>query len=270
MKHKSGAGHKDTAPLFGSISNVTIFVGIAAASFESRLIQRRRSDIAPGCSLLSLYALIGSNESAWSVKTATDLYRSSSTCVILAGGSSRRFGTDKAMAIVPGTELTMLESIVQTAFTVCGQVLIVGDRRTKWDDHRVLWIADRYPGQGPLGGLVTAGESSLVGRAVVIGVDQPYITSAVLGRLDKRSRQLSVPVCFAESGIVHPLPVAIDLPCVAAQLKSTFLIGERSLRAALLEIGLQSIPIQADELPFLRDVDRPSDFVHPGNIITEG
>ena len=268
-KRKSGAGHKDTAPLFESISNVTIFVGITAASFESCLIQRRRSDIAPGCSLLPLYPLMGTNESGCLVTVPSVEHGSATTFVILAGGSSRRFGTDKALARVPGTGLTMLESMIQIGTGVCDQILVVGTRRFSSEERRVLWIDDRFPGEGPLGGLVTASGTGLIGMALTIGVDQPYAAAPVLQQLVSRSMERGVPICFDDAGIVHPLPVAMNLPAVAEQLKTVFLAGERSLRTALWGVGLQTIAAEPDVMTSLTDVDRPVDFLQSPNSMTE-
>ncbi len=174
------------------------------------------------------------------------------------------------MAVVPGTPLSMLQTMIHLGIEVCGQVLIVGQRRTNHDDHRVLWIDDRYPGEGPLGGLVTAGGTGLVAGAIVIGVDQPYVTVQILRRLELRASEAGVPICYSESGIVHPLPVAMDLQSVAAQLKAKFIAGERSLRTALQGVGLQSLEAGPGDLMALRDVDRPTDFRAHSVSITDG
>ncbi len=73
---------------------------------------------------------------------------------ILAGGRSRRFGSDKARAIVNGQPL--LGHVVTMLQPVASSVTVVADHEGKYDDLGFRTIADRQPGLGPLGGLDTA------------------------------------------------------------------------------------------------------------------
>lgn len=75
--------------------------------------------------------------------------------VVLAGGRSTRFGSDKALARVAGR--TLLAHAVDCLAAQCDAVAIVG--RAVADDvaHPVIFLADRpRPDMGPLGGLAAA------------------------------------------------------------------------------------------------------------------
>lgn len=73
---------------------------------------------------------------------------------ILAGGSSRRFGSDKARAEYRGEPL-----IVHVANALAGATeapVIVADQPGRYEDLGIPTIGDHTPGRGPLGGLDSA------------------------------------------------------------------------------------------------------------------
>jgi len=73
---------------------------------------------------------------------------------ILAGGQSRRFGSDKARAIFHSQPL--LRHVAAMLQPVASSITVVADRDGKYDDLGFRTRADREPGLGPLGGLDTA------------------------------------------------------------------------------------------------------------------
>jgi molybdopterin-guanine dinucleotide biosynthesis protein A len=71
--------------------------------------------------------------------------------VILAGGSSRRFGSPKALALLDGVPL--VEIAAHSLGSVVGQVVVSTN-----DPESLAWlelptVPDRYPGRGPLAGI---------------------------------------------------------------------------------------------------------------------
>ena len=73
---------------------------------------------------------------------------------ILAGGASRRFGSDKARAEVDSVPL-----IVRLARRVephVSRVVVVASREGEYADLNLHTVGDLIPGLGPLGGLLTA------------------------------------------------------------------------------------------------------------------
>lgn len=77
---------------------------------------------------------------------------------ILAGGQSRRFGSDKARAVVGGVPL--LVSVARCLEPVSSHTTVVAAAAGAYDDLGFNTIADVVPHKGPLGGLLTAIEHS--------------------------------------------------------------------------------------------------------------
>jgi len=102
---------------------------------------------------------------------------------VLAGGASRRMGTDKAALAVGGRSL--LERAVAALRPHCAEVVVVSARA---DTPTGAWrtVADERPGQGPLAGLETAlAEAGRHGceAAVVLAVDLPLVEAEAVGEL---------------------------------------------------------------------------------------
>lgn len=95
------------------------------------------------------------------------------TGVILAGGRSQRFGgVDKTRLPVGGR--TLLQRALDALAPVTERRLVVGGAP---GDGR---LADRDPGAGPLGGILTALEAIDTSHALVLAADLPFISDALL------------------------------------------------------------------------------------------
>lgn len=73
---------------------------------------------------------------------------------ILAGGASRRFGSDKARAELDGTPLVV--RVARRLAPVVGPATVVAGAADAYLDLGLRTIGDIEPGRGPMGGLVAA------------------------------------------------------------------------------------------------------------------
>jgi len=103
---------------------------------------------------------------------------------ILAGGKSTRMGTDKAFVSLDGR--TLLARMLDLARQVTPNVRIVGDR-AKFSPFAPV-IEDIFPGRGPLGGIHAALKTSQSGLNIILAVDVPFVSLALLQYLITRSR----------------------------------------------------------------------------------
>jgi molybdopterin-guanine dinucleotide biosynthesis protein A len=109
--------------------------------------------------------------------------------IVLAGGRSRRFGSDKRTAEFEGEQM-IASACRRMADAIDGRLITVTGEKAErlpgtW---RGLVCADEIPGRGPLGGLA-AGLARTEFGAVVLPVDEPLITSATLARLAQIGRE---------------------------------------------------------------------------------
>jgi molybdenum cofactor guanylyltransferase len=129
-----------------------------------------------------------------------------------AGGGSTRFGSDKALVSLAGK--TMLQRTGELLDSVCDNVSVVA-AEGKYAD--TLWpvLADRWPGEGPLGGILTAllylNDLALSPRpsgrcarvhaeaALVLSCDMPFLTAEFLFDLRDRAARSSALVVVPQS-----------------------------------------------------------------------
>ncbi len=97
---------------------------------------------------------------------------------ILVGGSSSRFGSDKALFIVDG--VPVIRRIHDALQPVCDRVFLAGCEDAGTYGLDVDAYPDRYPGRGPLAGLLTAAENARTEAFIVMPCDMPYLTSDVV------------------------------------------------------------------------------------------
>lgn len=124
------------------------------------------------------------------------------TAFILAGGKSRRMGSDKAFVIFRGEML--LARAIQLCRAVTNNVLIVGDR-SKFSPFAPV-VEDIFPGCGPLGGIHAALRTSQTELNLMLAVDVPFVTPALLQYLLMQARVSDVLVTVPRAGHgLHPL-----------------------------------------------------------------
>ena len=97
---------------------------------------------------------------------------------MLAGGKSRRLGTDKSLLQIDGEWL--LESILRQLATLSQDVLIVAADGEKLPRLGVRVVPDVFPGRGPLGGIHAGLQAMLHPRGLVVACDMPLLNLALL------------------------------------------------------------------------------------------
>jgi molybdopterin-guanine dinucleotide biosynthesis protein A len=97
---------------------------------------------------------------------------------ILAGGASRRMGTDKSQLVID--QQTFTERIASTLFEVTDSVSLVG---RALDDSTLPKVPDVYPQWGALGGLHAALAACSREWALVVACDLPFVTKELFLQL---------------------------------------------------------------------------------------
>lgn len=164
---------------------------------------------------------------------------------VLAGGEARRFGSDKALAMVNG--LSMLEIATSKLALWCERIVVVGR-----EEANVPCLPD-WPraGMGPLGGIASAlisahnrGDASLM----TIGVDS-------YGLPDDLPQQLGAPsACLASQPIVgHWRADDTNIAAIRAILQGS---DSHSLRAFADAAGARRVRL--DQEP--ANINTPADL----------
>jgi len=190
------------------------------------------------------------------------------TGIVLAGGRSSRFGSDKLALEIDGRPL--LHHAIAAVAAVAGRVVVVAAPDAEPSipgglADRIVIVHDPEPFGGPLIGLAHALVEAETIVAIVAGGDMPRMVPGVLARLagaiggSRRAVTLEVP------GRIQPLPMALDVDAARSAAAMILRRGGRSLRDLLRELGATSIPapvwLALDPAgATIVDIDRPADL----------
>ncbi len=173
---------------------------------------------------------------------------------VLVGGASRRMGRDKALIPVDG--LVMVDRIGGVlAAAGLMPVLAIGPRVLAGGlEH----CEDMYPGQGPLGGVLTALASTATraGAVCVVACDMPWLDTASITRLLEAARTPETDVVMAQTDRMEPL-CALWSPTARPILQSAFDGGERAIHRVLASMSVVTVQLPAAAV---RNVNTPDDL----------
>lgn len=120
------------------------------------------------------------------------------TGLILAGGQSRRFGTDKALAL--WQDAPLLLHVMRTLAPEVASLKLVVDRPARYPEVYAAFrashpnvmldeLVDAFPRCGPMGGLYTGLGAMATEWALVVSCDAPLLEPVVLRLLKSRAIQ---------------------------------------------------------------------------------
>lgn len=157
---------------------------------------------------------------------------------VMAGGESARFGSDKALAEFSGRAMVL--RMTELLGQVARETFVVGGVE-KYARLGVNCIPDRWPGQGPLGGIITALLYSRSYAAdsewnLIVSCDMPFLTADWLRFLSERAASSSAEVLLPHSAS-GPEPLCACYRTDAAEgLRGVFESGVRKITEALQQV----------------------------------
>ena len=152
---------------------------------------------------------------------------------ILAGGRSRRMGTDKALLLFDGTPL--IGHVIDRLRDVIPKIVIVGDNAGGYRRFGLPIFPDPRPDEGPLGGIRTALVSIDTPLIFCCACDMPFLETALVGRLLELAEQgvaAVVPRLHDEPEPLCAVYAREALPAIETELAA----GGRRIRNALARI----------------------------------
>jgi len=161
--------------------------------------------------------------------------------VVLAGGRSRRLGTDKAAVDLAGSSL--LDRAVTTSGLVVGEVVVAvaADQLSEPLRARYNLLADRFSNAGPAAGIFAAHEYDPHAAWLVLACDMPLVDAAVIRMLtDARDPAVDATVVCVEQE-VEPLCAIYEPSTLANFLARVEAGGNTSPRAWLRDCRLKRV-----------------------------
>ena len=186
------------------------------------------------------------------------------SAVLLAGGESRRMGSDKATFLFRGKPLWQVQ--LETLQKLEPKEIFVSARiDPSWRSDRVLFVADVPPSRGPLSGLAASVSQMSTSHLLALAVDMPWMSNkyleflcaqvepgcGVLPKIGDRAEPL---------GAIYPREAAIEIGRALEGTNSSL----QSLACDLIEAGkLRPIRVTQQEKKFFRNINELSDLQAP-------
>ena len=188
---------------------------------------------------------------------------------VLAGGRSTRMGCDKA-TLDPFGRGELLDIAVQSLRS-SGAVAIgaIGGESSRASSDGHATVPDSFPGEGPLGGIITALRWSPVDLVVVIACDMPFLTHGPINQLFAHAcDHPSLAAVLAElDGRVQPLTAIWRRSLALDRLEAGFDAGERAPRRLLDVLPIEII--ECADSDALIDLDSPEDIERYADLARE-
>lgn len=185
------------------------------------------------------------------------------TLLILAGGSSRRMGTDKLLLPVPPNGIPLVRHVAERLLPLAAKVTVVAndpgicaavrgpggedynrDRGAMFPLKVVSCLADEVPGVGPLGGLATGLREVEVWALTVAG-DMPFISAACCRYLVERTDVDCDAVVPVLDGQVQPLHAVYSRRCLPS-VEKALAASKRRMDSFWEEVRVRTV--EAEEL----------------------
>jgi molybdopterin-guanine dinucleotide biosynthesis protein A len=124
------------------------------------------------------------------------------SAVVLAGGRSRRMGTDKALLMCG--EKNFLETILRTLSMFPDVMISAADTESYKGTHARV-VADIYRDAGPVGGIYSSLVASERDYLFVTACDTPLLSASLIGEICRAAEGCQCCVAREENGRVHSL-----------------------------------------------------------------
>lgn len=171
-------------------------------------------------------------------------------------------GRTKALVEVGGTPMAArVAAVLRTVG--CSEVVLYGGDPAELAVLGVPVLADRYPGSGPLAGVLGALEefaeqtSYAEASALIVACDLAYLTAQALApMLAAADRHPDADVLVARTASMEPA-CAIWRVAAAPRVRVAFDRGERALHRVIGDLDHREIAVDADAL---RNINTPDDI----------
>lgn len=116
------------------------------------------------------------------------------TGIILAGGNSSRFGTDKTQYLLNGKSL--INYSIEVLQPICDEIIISTNKPDDFKNKGFLTVMDKFVNCGPLGGIFSSLVKSKTEHNLIIGCDMPNLCTDLFRKIlvNKNGYDIVIPV----------------------------------------------------------------------------
>jgi FdhD protein len=183
------------------------------------------------------------------------------TGVILAGGESRRMGSDKSLLPIDGGRF--IDHAYRCLAGLFDQVLIVTNSPDLYAGLPCRTVPDLYPVKGSLAGIHSGLSHARTDKIFVVACDMPFLSAEVIRRLCAGGEAADVVIPRSERG-VEPLHALYDTRCLPA-VEDLLDAGEKKIVRFFPRVRVCEVPTAAfadcdPEGRSFRNINTPQEY----------
>ena len=157
------------------------------------------------------------------------------TCIILAGGASRRMGRDKAFIQIEGIRL--LDYVYRKCRELFSEIIIVTNQPQQFVDYQTPVVPDEIPGIGSIGGLYTGLRRASNYYSFCVACDMPFLNPELIALIIEKRRNNDVIIPRTRAGL-EPLHALYSKRCIEP-LKKYIEKGDLKISNILAEVKVR-------------------------------
>jgi molybdenum cofactor guanylyltransferase len=140
------------------------------------------------------------------------------SCIILAGGKSKRLGRNKVTEKIGNASL--LERVISAVAPLNNEIIIVAAKESSLPQltnyPKLKLVTDIYPGKGSLGGVFTGLTVSETLYNLVVACDMPFLNLDLLRYMVELAGGFDAVVPKLRDNILEPLHAVYSRNCISA------------------------------------------------------
>lgn len=179
------------------------------------------------------------------------------SALILTGGTSNRFGSDKSEAILQGN--TLIDYLI-SSIPAGVPVVIVGPARDEFATT-IRVVQDDSPGGGPVAGIAAGLPLIETEYVSVLATDMPYSAALVPLLMLDLSDEVDGAIVVDEEGFQQPFSGIYRTLVLKRALEEIAPVSGQSMRKLLNQLHVTHVKLSADERHLLVDIDTPEDLI---------
>lgn len=177
-----------------------------------------------------------------------------STYLILTGGRSSRFGSDKSQITIEGQ--TLINRLLKKL--PAGEIVIVGPY-FEYNSRPLAFALENPPGGGPVAAIAAGLKQISSEEVIVIAVDMPF-ASEMASILLSQALTASALIPVDEDGRLQPLCALYRVPALDEAIRSLGNVSGKSMREIVGLISYETLIVESEMMSKLIDIDTKEDL----------
>jgi molybdopterin-guanine dinucleotide biosynthesis protein A len=159
------------------------------------------------------------------------------TAIILAGGQSLRFGSNKALALLAGKPL--VSHVAGRLSRIADEILVIIGRHEPKSDYEAVLpscarvLNDTQEGKTPFNGIVTGLQAASSEYAFICACDVPFVNERVVELLFRRASSVDAAIPKWNEGAIEPLEAVYQAASTLQVARDTMAVSGQRLKVMI-------------------------------------